>query len=51
MSMNTSMTTVGSRVSPASPWARATPHPRATNGKKKILYYIYLKKKNLYVYI
>jgi hypothetical protein len=34
-------------VSPASPWARATPHPKATNWKKKKkkLYYT-LKKKN-----
>jgi hypothetical protein len=25
----------GPGVSPASPWARATPHPRATKRKKK----------------
>ena len=35
---------VGLRVSPTSPWARATPHPRATNGKKK-------KKKNYIIHI
>jgi hypothetical protein len=33
----------GPGVSPASPWARATPHPRATNGEKKI-YTIHKKK-------
>ena len=27
----------GPGVSPASPWARATPHPRATNWPKKFL--------------
>ena len=35
-------------VSPASPWARATPHPRATNGKKKNCIH---KRKFLLVYI
>jgi hypothetical protein len=39
----------GPGVSPASPWARATPHRRATKWEKKILYYT-LKKK-LYIYI
>jgi hypothetical protein len=33
----------GPGVSPASPWARATPHLRATNQKKKL--YVYIKKK------
>jgi hypothetical protein len=43
----------GPGVSPASPWARATPHPRATNGKKKKKNYMYTleKKKNIYIYI
>ena len=35
----------GPEISPASPWARATPHPRATKREKKNLY-IYIKKKN-----
>ena len=26
------------RGKPRSPWARATPHPRATNGEKKLYY-------------
>jgi hypothetical protein len=34
-------------VSPASSWARATPHPRATKREeKKKLYYTYKIKKN-----
>ena len=37
----------GPGVSPASPWARATPHPRATNGKKKKNYIIHIKKISL----
>jgi hypothetical protein len=32
-------------VSPASPWARATPHPRATKMEKKKIYTIHTKKK------
>jgi hypothetical protein len=35
----------GPGVSPASPWARATPHPRATNGKKNYTIHKKLKKK------
>jgi hypothetical protein len=31
--------------------ARATPHPRATNQKKKLYVYIKKKKKNLLIYI
>jgi hypothetical protein len=38
-------TRAGPGVSPASPWARATPHPRATNWEKKNLYYTFKKKK------
>ena len=35
-------------ISPASPWARATPHPRATKReKKKFILYI---KKRIYTY-
>jgi hypothetical protein len=30
-------------VSPASPWARATPHPRATKWKKKKKIILYIK--------
>jgi hypothetical protein len=36
----------GPRVSPASPWSRATPHPKATNGEKKNYTYTLGKKKN-----
>jgi hypothetical protein len=51
-----SLPRAGPRVSPASPWARATPHPRATKWEKKKLYYtlkkIYytytLEKKKIY---
>jgi hypothetical protein len=40
----------GPGVSPASPWARATPHPGATKmEKKKII--LYIQKKKLYIYI
>ena len=50
------MSRAGPGVSPASPWAKATPHPRATQWGKKNLYYIYKKKlltnkKKLYIYI
>jgi hypothetical protein len=46
-----SLPRAGPRVSPASPWARATPHPRATKWeKKKIILYI-KKKIKLYIYI
>jgi hypothetical protein len=41
----------GPGVSPASPWARATPHPRATNGKKKIYYTYTLEKKKKIIFI
>jgi hypothetical protein len=39
----------GPEVSPASPWARATPHPRATNWEKKNLYYTLKKKKIVFI--
>jgi hypothetical protein len=35
----------GPGVSPASPWARATPHPRATKREKKKFIHIHPKKK------
>ena len=30
-------------VSPGSPWARATPHPKTINGKKKEKNFVYIK--------
>jgi hypothetical protein len=42
----------GPGVSPASPWARATPPLGATKReKKKFILYIKKKKKKLYIYI
>ena len=48
----------GLGVSPASPWARATPSPRATKREKKKIYtihkifflYIYIRKKKICIH-
>jgi hypothetical protein len=48
----TSTLRAGLGVSPASPSARATPHPRATKiEKKKFILYIKKKKKKIYICI
>jgi hypothetical protein len=44
------VTRAGPGVSPASPWARATPHPGATKMEKKKIYTIHIKKKIIYTY-